>query len=253
MTNRPPTTRRTGVVLTIAGLLTLTGCTRSNPTDTSQARTRSTGPYGSVSPSPLASTATQENALASKIPLDGNELRPLHWRLPEVVDPEDRPAVLAARRTTAINELLYTFDNPSEWAPVMYAVEKDPLENIYAEASTQKTNPWQERSIAPVWIWVMKVQRASPDTVTVYQCEDGGWTGSVRVPRTQYETGFGRLFETTVSLLDYPDGKRWKTTGYEIVGDKRSDRHLFSQCKTYANSHTTTEGWTLPPEPTATP
>jgi hypothetical protein len=251
MANRPPTTRRTGVVLTIAGLLILTGCTRSNPTDTSQAR--STDPYGSVSPSPLASTAAQENALASKIPLDGNELIPLHWKFPKTVGKDEAPAVLAARRTAAAYTLLHTFGDPSAWAPILYAVQKEPMKDIYDRVATRKTLPWQERVVGPVWLWVMKVQRASPDTVIVHQCEDGGWRGSVGAPRTQYEPGAGRLFETTVSLLDYPDGKRWKTTGYEIVGDKRSDRHLFSQCTTWASTHTTTEGWTLPPEPTATP
>jgi hypothetical protein len=234
-------------------ILFIAGCTAGSPSVPSTNPARSTDPYGSVSPSPLASTATQENALASKIPLDGNKYAPLHWRLPAKIEAEDAPALLAARRTTALDSLLFSFENPSVWAPALYAVEKNPFEETYAKVSTRKTHPWSERIVGPVWIWVMKIQRNSPRTVTVHQCMDQGWSGAVRRSINHFEPGAGRLFETTVSLLDYPDGKRWKTTGYEIVGDKSSDSHLFSRCKTWAATHTTTEGWTLPPEPTATP
>jgi hypothetical protein len=99
----------------------------------------------------------------------------------------------------------------------------------------------------------MKIRRNSPDTITVHQCVDTGWTGAVRSPRTEYQPNTGVLYKTTVSFLTCPDEKRWKSTGYEIVGREGTDGYLFPQCDDWSTTHTTTEGWTLPPEPTTTP
>ena len=191
--------------------------------------------------------------MASVVPLKGTDLVPLHWRLPATKD-SDAAAVLAARRATAVDALVYSIPSPAEWAGTQLAVlQVDTDTDLYQDVARATFLPWKERAAGPIWIWIMNIHRESANRVSIYQCHDEGWLSSAGEPRTSRDMTLGGVEHLVVSRLShYPDGSRWKVTDFDITGGPDEDRYL-KQCQAWAATHTTTEGWTLPPEPTTTP
>jgi hypothetical protein len=237
-THRP--THWTVLALT-ASIGLLAGCTGSTPTPP---------PATSPTPSPTPSTVAQENALASVVPLTGTDLVPLHWRLP-AVKTADAPAVLAARRAIALDVIAFSIPSPATWAGTLLSVQQlDTDTDLYRLYAETKSTAWKKRSAGPVWIWAMNIHRESADRVSIYLCRDRGWTGTAGNPMTKKWRVSGVIDHLVVSRLShYPDGARWKVTDFDITGGPDED-HYLKQCKAWAATHSTTEGWTLPPEPT---
>jgi hypothetical protein len=236
------------VLALTASIGLLAGCTGSTPTPPP-----ATSPSTSPTPSPTPSTVAQENALASRIPLNGTDLVPFHWRLP-TVKTADTPAVLAARRATVFSDVAYSTPSPAHWTGAQLAVEDlEATDDLYRHLAEATSRSWKNREAGPVWIWIMNIQRDSPDRVSIYQCRDLGWIGTAGNPVTKKWRVSGAIDYLVVSKLShYPDGSRWKVTEYDITGGPDEDRYL-KQCRAWAATHSTTEGWTLPPEPTTTP
>jgi hypothetical protein len=237
---------RRGISLLVLAVGTLTGCSGNSTEQDPHPSPTVTSP----APTPTPSTVAQENSLAARIPLDGNELRPLHWRLP-AVKASDAPAVLAARQATALFEITFSGPTPAEWAGAQLAVEDLNAETsqVYQHVAETTFLPWEKRMASPVWVWIMNIHRESADRFSIHQCLDLGWSGTVGKPRTARDMTLGDINHLTVSRLShYPDGSRWKVTSFDITGGKDADRYQ-KQCKAWADTHTTTEGWTLPPEP----
>jgi hypothetical protein len=242
---------RPGVLALVLALGLLAGCT-GTPSEPVPGTVSASG-SPSPTPSPTPSTVAQENALASRVPLDGTDLRPLHWRLP-AVKASDAPAVLAARRATAVDVLVYSLPSPAEWAGTQLAVlQVDTDTDLYQDVARTTSQPWEARPVGPLWVWIMNIHRESPDRVSIHQCRDFGWAGTVGDPMTKNWRLSGEVNHLVISRLShYPDGSRWKVTDFDITGGKNADRYQ-KQCKAWAATHTTTEGWTLPAEPTTTP
>jgi len=240
--------RRTGarfpaaaLVIPVTGVL-LAGCSQgSGPAPTAPP---------SLTPSPTASTATQEEALASRIPLDGDRLRPLHWRLPENVPTDRADALLAARRWIALNQYVFSTARPKLWATTLAAVEKFTPDQFESERKDLIDLTWEERSSGPIWIWIMDVTEKNTDTVTVTACIDDAWAAQVDKQDDERSYGGVGVDVATVSRLgEHPDGQRWKLTRYEIYPDPEIRAKKNGRCEAWAATHTTTEGWTLPTAP----
>jgi hypothetical protein len=255
----PTTAALPRIAVLVVSLGVLAGCagTPSEPSPTRHSFNGSTVPR----PSPTPSTIAEENALASKVPLNGNSLVPLHWRLPSIKG-SDAAAVLAARRATAVDDLIYSIPSNAAWAGTQFAVEQisSDLYKLYAQDTL---TPWKKLSAGPVWIWIMNVHRETPDRLSIHQCTDSGWNGSAGGPGTKKRDRDGSVERLVVTRLShYPDGARWKVTDRDYMGDTYASRQQKNQypktqyqkqCKAWTATHTTTGGWTLPSEPTNTP
>jgi hypothetical protein len=241
-------TPRKAALALVLSLGTLAGCTQT-PSEPPPA-TPSSSSSPSPTPSPTPGTVAQENALASVVPLNGTDLVPLHWRMP-TVKTADAPAVLAARRASALDALVISTPSPAAWAGTQLAVlQLDTDTDLYQDLAHTTFLPWKKRSAGPIWIWVMNIHRESADRISIYQCKDRGWIGTAGNPVTKKWRVSGVIDHLVVSKLShYPDGSRWKVTEYDITGGPDEDRYL-KQCKAWAATHSTTDGWTLPPEPT---
>jgi hypothetical protein len=247
---------RLGVLL--LPVVLLAGCSDSRSTGTvpsvsSPTASGEPSSEASVTPSPfpVPSTSAQEEAQAASIPLEGTALVPLHWRL-GTVKPQDAKAVLAVRRLTALENIIFSMEDPSVWRTAQMSVQNLPADSSILEHMA-KAFPlsWEKRYAGPTWIWVMDVHRDSPKQVTTYQCVDGAWSGtvgeSVRKRKDRSWTEDGAVERTIVSLLDdYPDGSRWKVTDYDMFAGSKGDQYQ-EKCSAWARTHTTTEGWEFPP------
>ncbi|MDQ1294937.1 MAG: hypothetical protein QG608_2822 [Actinomycetota bacterium] len=204
----------------------------------------------SLTPSPTASTVTQEEALASQIPVDGDRLRPLRWRLPQHVPTDQTAPLLAARRMIALDQYIFSTAKPLLWANTVLTVEKISPEEFGSRKEELIDQPWEGRSSGPIWIWVMGLKKKDPDTVDITACIDGGWGAEVSKQDDKRAYGGVGADAVTVSrITDYPDGERWKVTRYDVYPDPEHKTGNQERCEAWAATHTTTEGWTLPTTP----
>jgi hypothetical protein len=204
----------------------------------------------SLTPSPTASTVTQEEALASQIPLDGDKLLPLHWRLPQNVPTDQTTPLLAARRMIALDQYIFSTAKPRLWANTVLAVEKISPEKFNSRKEKLIDKPWERRASGPIWIWVMGLKKKNPDTIDVTVCLDNAWASEVRKQDDKRAYGgVGANVVTVSRITDYPDGERWKVTRYDVYPDPEHKTGNQERCEAWAATHTTTEGWTLPTAP----
>jgi hypothetical protein len=204
----------------------------------------------SLTPSPTASTVTQEETLASQIPLDGDRLRPLHWRLPQNVPTDQAAPLLAARRLIALERYIFSTARPRLWANTTLAVEKISPKEFESRKEELIDQTWEGRSSGPVWIWVMGLQKKDIDTIDVTACIDNAWGAEVsKQDDKRAYGGVGADVVTVSRITDYPDGERWKVTRYDVYPDPEHKTGNQERCEAWAATHTTTEGWTLPTAP----
>jgi hypothetical protein len=83
------------------------------------------------SPAPIVTptTAQEVSALAEEIPVEGNDMMPLRWRLTGVKDPALEAPLLVTRQFISAQRVIFTDAHPLRWLPRLLAVGEEPSEN----------------------------------------------------------------------------------------------------------------------------
>ena len=119
----------------VAGFGLLSGCDNGSG-ESSVSRT------SSPEPAATPTTAREVNDLAGEIPLEGNEMVPVRWRLLNVKDQTLEAPVLAARQYIAVRRVLHTDEYPSRWVPHLLAVGEEPSERHVEDIQKESPLPW---------------------------------------------------------------------------------------------------------------
>jgi hypothetical protein len=212
----------------------------------------SSGPDSSTSisaPPPTPTTANEVRELTQRIPLDGNAMAPIRWKLPALKAPALKEPLLTVRQYLAVQRFLYTQENPSFWIPHLMATGTEPAESAREEILASSPLPWDQRLIGPSWIWIMNARMASAEKTQITYCADYGWQGKPAAPPTRHMgTGGIETLEVTY-LKDYPGRPIWKVTDYWPLDEDPFNRPYVKQCEAWQATHTSTEGWTIPAAP----
>jgi hypothetical protein len=203
------------------------------------------------SPAPLVTptTAQQVSDLTKEIPVDGNAMIPLRWRLLTVKDPALEAPLLVARQYITVRRILYTDEYPSRWLPHLLAVGEEPSQRHVKSILKYDPLPWEKRLIGPSWIWIMATKTEGAGKVLINYCVDDGWQGSPRIPPTR-RMRTGGVGSVEVSLLkDFPGGPVWKVTKLWPSDRQAVNKPYVKECVAWWKAHTSTEGWTIPATP----
>jgi len=226
----------------VAGFGLLSGCDNGSG-ESSVSRT------SSPEPAATPTTAREVNDLAGEIPLEGNEMVPVRWRLLNVKDQTLEAPVLAARQYIAVRRVLHTDEYPSRWVPHLLAVGEEPSERHVEDIQKESPLPWGERIIGPSWIWIMAARTEGERKALITYCADDGWQGKPAVPPTR-RMRTGGVGTVEVSLLsDFPGGPVWKVTQLWPLDRLAVNRPYVKQCTAWWETHTSTGGWTIPTGP----
>jgi hypothetical protein len=238
--NDRPRTRRTKFALTVAAVLsTVAGCT--NGSGNPDTPTPSTS-----SPRPTPTTATEVRALVQEIPLDGNTMVPIRWRLPDVNNSALEQPLLTARQYIAVRQILYTQENPSSWIPYLLATADEPAKVSIKDIQESSPLPWEERLIGPSSTWIMNTTMKFPGKAQITYCADNGWQGNPAYPPTKRRrTGWIETVEVTY-LKNFSGGPVWKVTELWPRREQAVNRPYIKRCDAWWKTHTSTEGWMIP-------
>ncbi|MDQ1295252.1 MAG: hypothetical protein QG608_3137 [Actinomycetota bacterium] len=223
----------------ITGFGLLAGCDSDSGTS-SHPRTSSPEPL--VTPT----TAQEVRDLTKEIPLEGNAMVPLRWRLLTLKDPALEAPLLAARQYITLRRILHTDEYPSRWIPHLLAVGEEPSERHVENIQKESPLPWEERLIGPSWIWIMTAKTEGTGRASITYCTDDGWQGKPAVPPTsRMRTGGVETVEVSL-LKDFPGGPVWKVTKLWPSDRLTINKPYVKQCTAWWKTHTSTEGWTVP-------